>query len=79
MAPCLSERKLTLLGHAISVHPQPITKSDIRFLADNYMTSERAVYRLKSKIEEGGPLYPRRSGPTRIITWKHEQAIRMLQ
>lgn len=78
MAPRLSARQSEIIAEAIRNHPHPISVADCQLLADNYNTSLRAISRMKAKIYEGRPVYYRKGGPTRILNWKHEQAICML-
>ena len=55
-----------------------ITDLYIRQLAIDYNTTWQTIYRHKSRIKAGSAMLPRSGGPRRIITWKMEQAIKLL-
>jgi hypothetical protein len=55
-----------------------ITDRYIRQLAVNYNTSWQTIYRYKSWIKAGSIVLSRSGGPRRVITWKMEQAIKLL-
>jgi transposase len=55
-----------------------ITDRYIRQLAVDYNTSWQTIYRHKSRIKAGSIVLPRSGGPRRVITWKMEQAIKLL-
>jgi transposase len=57
--------------------PNPTTEQ-IRIIASNYDCSERTVYKHKSRAEAGIPVQRPSGGPRRVITWKVQQAIKLL-
>jgi hypothetical protein len=55
-----------------------ITDRYIQQLASDYNTTRQTIYRHKSRIRAGSTVMSRSGGPRRIITWKMEQAIKLL-
>ena len=78
MPPRLSVATVARIEDALREPTVFITPEYIQQLAVDYHTTIRTIYRHRRRIQANCPVFPRAGGPRLAITWRMEQAIKML-
>ena len=78
MAPRLKGRVVARIEDALRDPGMRVDKKYLRMLASDFRTSIRSIYRILRRVRLGQRVMPLSGGPTRIITSKMEQSIKIL-